>query len=82
MSSGTLKRFTASSSFGTYRMAVVGDCNPPVRAAVLQPLFVAPFGLEQVAVSFNEYPSISEDARKLLSEVAVGEVDPAHAVRE
>ena len=62
--------------------AVVGDGNPPVRAAVLQPLFVAALGLEQVAVSFNGYPGFGEDARKLLSEIAFGEVDPTHAARE
>ena len=39
-------------------------------------------GLEQVAVPFNDYPGIGEDARKLLSEVAVGEEDPTHAARE
>lgn len=58
-----------------------GDGDPPVHAAMLRPLFVAAIGLEQVTVSFNNDPGIGEDARKLLSEVAVGEVDPTHAAR-
>ncbi len=49
---------------------------------MLRPLLVASLGLEQVTVSFNNDPGIGEDARKLLSEVAVGEVDPTHAARE
>lgn len=49
---------------------------------VLQPLFVVALGLEQVAVPFNDSPGLGEDARKLLSEVAVGEVNPTHAARE
>lgn len=61
--------------------AVVGDGYPPGRAAMLQPLFIAALGLEQVAVPLDDDPGISEDARKLLSEIAVGEVDPAHAAR-
>ena len=59
-----------------------GDGDPPVHAAMLRPLLVASLGLEQVTVSFNNDPGIGEDARKLLSEVAVGEVDPTRAARE
>jgi hypothetical protein len=33
-------------------------------------------------VPFNDDPGLGEDARKLLSEVAVGEEDPTHAARE
>jgi hypothetical protein len=41
-----------------------------------------PSGPEQVAVPFNDYPGLGEDARKLFSEIAVGEVNPTHAARE
>ena len=60
----------------------MGYGNQPVRAAVLQPFFVAALGLEQVAVPLDDYPGLGKDARKLLSEIAVGEVDPIHAARE
>jgi hypothetical protein len=60
----------------------VGDGNPALGDAVLKPLFVAALGLEQVAVPFNDHPGLGQDERKLLSEVAVGEVDPIHAARE
>jgi hypothetical protein len=48
----------------------------------VRPLFVAAIGREQITMSFNNDPGIGEDARKLLSEVAVGEPDSAHAARE
>ncbi len=47
MSSGTLKRFTASNSFGTYRMRLLWETAiRPFLPAVLQPLFVAAAGKE------------------------------------
>jgi hypothetical protein len=49
---------------------------------MLEPLFIAAVGLEQVTVPLHGQPGLGEDARKLLSEVAVGEVNPAHAARE
>ena len=49
---------------------------------MFQPLLIASVRLEQVAVSLNLDPGISQDARKLHSEVAVGEIDPTHAARE
>jgi hypothetical protein len=33
-------------------------------------------------VSLDQYARFGKDSRKLLSEVAIGEVDPAHAARE
>jgi hypothetical protein len=61
--------------------AVVGDGHAAGRAAVLQPLLVAAVGREQVAVALDLQAGVGQDARKLLSEVAVGEPDPAHAAR-
>ena len=60
----------------------MGNGDPPLRAAVLQPFFIAAFRPEHVAVAFNGYPSLSKNARKLLPEVSVREEDPAHAARE
>ena len=60
----------------------MGNGDPPLRAAVLQPFFIAAGWLEQVTVSFNGYPCLGKDARKLFPEVAVREEDPAHAARE
>ena len=49
---------------------------------MFKPLHIASVRLEQVAVSLHLDPGISQDARKLFSEVAVGEVDPTHAALE
>ena len=61
---------------------VVRNRHPATPSAVLQPLLIAAIGREEVGVSLDRYACISQDLRKLLSEVAIREVDPAHAARE
>ena len=53
-----------------------------IPAAMLKPLFVAAIGREQVNVTFDAQTSLSEDGRKLLAEISIGEVGPSHAARE
>jgi hypothetical protein len=45
-------------------------------------VFVAAIGRKQVAMPFDRNARVGQDARELLPEVAIGEVDPAHAARE
>ena len=60
----------------------MGNGDPPLRAAVLQPFFIAAFRPEQFAVAFDRNASRGKNARKLLSEIPIREIDPAHAARE
>ena len=61
---------------------VVRNRDSAVHSAVLEPLLIAAIGGKEVSVSLDRYSGLSEDSRKLLPEVAIGEVDPAHAARE
>jgi len=72
----------ASSRLASASARAVGDGDQSVAPAVFQPLFVAARGLKQIAVPLNGEPGLGEEARKLLSEVTVGEVDATHAARE
>jgi len=49
---------------------------------VLQPLLVGAVRRKDIAMALHRNAGVGEDARKLLPEVAVGEVRPAHAARE
>lgn len=46
-----------------------------------EPLFVRSVGSKVIAVAFDCESGVLEDLRKLQSEVAIGEVDDAHAAR-
>lgn len=59
--------------------AVVRNGHAPVRAAVRQPLLVAASGREQVAMALDLEAGLGQDARELLSQVAIGEPDAVHA---
>jgi hypothetical protein len=60
---------------------VMRDGNPAVLSAVLQPLFVRTVRRKEITVPFYGQPGINENLWKFLTEVAVGEVDKAHAAR-
>jgi hypothetical protein len=60
---------------------VVRNSDAVMRTAVLQPLLIGPFLFEQVTMAFHGNARVGQDAGELLSQVAVGEVDAAHAAR-
>lgn len=60
---------------------VMSNGNSPVPSAVLQPLIVGTIGRKQISVAFHRQSGLGEDLRKLLAEVAIGEIGAAHAAR-
>lgn len=61
---------------------IVRDRNTAIAPAMLEPFLVASIRLKQVSVPLNREPGIRKNARKLLAEIPVGEIDQAHAARE
>ncbi len=58
------------------------NSDSAARAAVLEPLFVAAVSGKEVSMSLDRYACFGEDSRKLLSEVAISEINAVHAARE
>jgi hypothetical protein len=60
----------------------VRDRYPATPSAALEPRLIAAVGRKDIGMSLDRDPGFSQDSRKLLPEIAIGEVDPAHAARE
>ena len=60
---------------------IVGKCHPLPPSYILQPYLIGAGGRKEISMPPHVQSTGAENFRKLLAQVAIGEIDPAQAAR-